>query len=197
MAPRKPKRAYHHGDLARTLVQAAMKMIETDGPDGLNLREAARKAGVSVAAPYRHFADREALLAAVLTEGFLELTRVTEEARVAAPSAEASIVAAGTAYLAFASEHPALYRLMFGHGGAKTEYPELLAAGRASLAVLEKAVDAARAEGAFKNTPAPSLTLAGWALVHGLASLSADGLLTDQARRSAPSLMKLLLNGAS
>ena len=173
----KVKKGYHHGDLASALVTAATQTLESDGPEAVTLRDVARRAGVSVAAPYRHFVDREALIAAVLTEGFLELARVTETARLKAADAEASVLAVGLAYLRYAAKHPVLYRVMFGHAGKKAAHPGLMAAGRQALEVLVRAVEAARADGALLGESVQLVTLAGWALVHGLSSLQADGLL--------------------
>src|SRR5438132_8076471 len=126
---RPPKAAYHHGDLARALVQAAHRLIEQGDSPRLTLREAAQAAGVSAAAPYRHFADREALLAAVLAGGFRELARRTDEARRAAPDPMSAVLGVGLAYVAFAGDHPRTYRLMFGPECDKTRYPDLMAAG--------------------------------------------------------------------
>lgn len=197
------KKGYHHGDLARSLVTAATLTLEREGPEAVTLRGVAKRAGVSVAAPYRHFEDREALMAAVMTDGFLELARVTEQARTEAATAPESVLAVGLAYLAFAAKHPVLYRTMFGHAGAKSAHPELMAAGKEALGVLQRAVDEARREGALLAEPAALVTLAGWALVHGLSSLHADGLLTDGAgppvdlTTAAPALIGMLQRGAT
>ncbi len=199
----KVKKRYHHGDLARSLVTAATLTLEREGPVAVTLRGIARRVGVSVAAPYRHFEDRESLMAAVMAEGFLELARATEAARCKAPTAETSVLAVGLAYLKLAGKHPVLYRTMFGNSGAKSEHPELLAAGRKALAVLQRAVAAARREGALSAVPEPLVTLAGWALVHGLSSLHADGLLDDgmsppvYLAEAAPALIGLLQRGAT
>ncbi|HEV8689124.1 MAG TPA: TetR/AcrR family transcriptional regulator [Ideonella sp.] len=193
--------AYHHGDLARALVRAATQLIEHAGPAALTLREAARLAGVSVAAPYRHFADREALLAAVLTEGFGELADETEQARCDAPDALAALRAVGLAYVAFAARRPSIYRLMFGPECDKAHHPALMAAGQRALGVLVQAVREAQAAGRVPPGPPELVALAGWSLCHGLASLHADGLLAGTlpvpVDTAAEALVDMLLAGAA
>lgn len=196
-----PKAGYHHGDLARTLVLAATQLVEQGGPAALTLREAARLAGVSVAAPYRHFADREALLAAVLAEGFDGLTAHTESARQAAPDALAALRAVGIGYVEFAVAHPSVYRLMFGPECDKTNHPALMAAGERALGVLVRSVQDAQAAGRIRPGPPETVALGGWSICHGLASLYVDGLLAgtlpvpiDQA---AEALVDMLLAGAA
>jgi len=152
-------------------------LIESGGYARLTLREAAQAAGVSVAAPYRHFADREALLAAVLAKGFRELGRRTDGARRAAPDAMAGLMAVGLAYVAFAGDHPAIYRLMFGPECDKAAHPDLMAAGHEALAVLIDAVTACKVAGLIGDADVQQVVLAGWSLSHGLASLHADGIL--------------------
>src|SRR5262245_17606369 len=141
------KKAYHHGDLRRALVDAATRIIEDEGPAGLTLREAARLAGVSVAAPYRHFADKDALLAAVVATGFLGLAEALQKARARAKNPEAALEAVGAAYLRFAEANAPVYRLMFGPMLDKTKHPELHAAGLAALNELLGAVADCQKEG--------------------------------------------------
>ena len=147
---------YHHGDLRAAVVSAAWKMIEKEGVDGLSLREAARRAGVSHNAPYRHFADRDALLAALVAEGFAQLERALES------RAGREL---GEAYVAFALAHPQRFRLMFS--GARASADLAGAASRSSFAHL--GADGAAAAGA-----------AAWSLVHGLASLILEGHLAGE-----------------
>ncbi|HSI57458.1 MAG TPA: TetR-like C-terminal domain-containing protein [Ideonella sp.] len=211
MVSRKPSRPaagrstpppYHHGDLARALVVAARSLIETGGSGRLTLRDAAAAAGVSVAAPYRHFADRQALLAAVLAEGFDELAEATEAARRGAPDALGALRAVGLAYVDFAVRQRAIYRLMFGPECNKAAYPALLAAGQRARGVLVQAVQACQAAGVVTAAqPADAIALAGWSLCHGLASLHADGLLADTLpvpiEAAAETLVQMLLHGVA
>ena len=144
---------YHHGDLRAAVLAAAWKMVETEGVVGLSVREAARRAGVSHSAPYRHFADREALLAALVAEGFDQLQSALENRAGRA---------LGEAYVAFALEHGQRFRLMFSRAGANVELQERFAASFAHLGA-----DAAAAGAAA------------WSLVHGLASLLLEGQLEN------------------
>ncbi len=149
------KEPYHHGDLRPALLAAAEALLVAGGPAGLSLRAVARAAGVSHNAPYRHFASREALLAALAAEGFGRLGAALRQA--------GGLAGQGRAYLAFAAEHPALYRLMFGAELQGTSHPALREAAAGAFAALA-GVAADR-----------STALAAWALVHGLAGLRADG----------------------
>jgi AcrR family transcriptional regulator len=177
---KRPRQAYHHGDLSRSLLEAAIRAIDETG-ERLSLSSAARAAGVSVAAPYRHYENREALLAAVLAEGFRDLTRRTEEARLrhSADPREA-LIETGMAYVAFAVQRPHLYRLMFGPECNKAAYPELKQAGHESLAVLHSAVSDARERLGLSEADVPTYALAGWSITHGFASLHVDGMLAGQ-----------------
>lgn len=181
-APRKKARipkpqGYHHGDLHRALLMAARDMVEEGGAQAVTLRGAAQKAGVSAAAPYRHFEDRDALLAAVITEGLDELTTATETARVAASDPVSAYLAVGEAYLGFAATHPSLYRLMFGIECHKPDYPALLEAGQRAFGVVLRAAQDCSAAGLTGTRPPEQVALAGWSMVHGLASLHVDGVL--------------------
>lgn len=195
------KPPYHHGDLARALVEAAERSIEAGGYSRLTLRQTARDAGVSVAAPYRHFTDREALLAAVLTKGFRELTRQTEAARLKAADPKRALLAVGLAYVRFAAQHPAIYRLMFGPECDKATHPELMTAGHEALCVLVTAVADCKRAGLIGGANVQRVALAGWSLSHGLASLHVDGLLASipgpGLERSAKALMHMLLAGVT
>lgn len=189
-----PKAGYHHGDLARALCIAAAGLIESGRP--LTLRAAADAAGVSAAAPYRHFADRATLLAAVLAEGFRELARVTEAARAAAPDPLGALQAVGVSYVHFATVHPRIYRLMFGPECDKAAHPELMAAGRAAFGVLQAAVADCEAAGLLAPADPVQVALSGWSIAHGLASLHADGFLAGRdAGDMAPAIMHMLING--
>lgn len=200
-SPKKlPKASYHHGDLPRALVAAAGELIEAGEGARLTLRAAAQSAGVSVAAPYRHFADREALLAATLAAGFKELTRRTDAARGAHTDPVDALVACGLAYVQFAADRPHIYGLMFGPECDKAHYPDLMEAGHAALAVLHHAVADCHAAGLIGAADVQQVALAGWALTHGLASLYADGLLSGTPAAShldatARALIGMLING--
>lgn len=165
---------YHHGDLRRALLRAAEEALERAGPAALSLREVARAAGVSHNAPYRHFPDRDALLAALAAEGFRRLAAALAEA--AAPPGD-RLRAAGRAYLAFARAHRALYLLMFGPGLRKGAHPELHAAARSAFEALRSAATAGGPPPG--SSDARHGVVGAWALVHGLAHLLADDQLAD------------------
>src|ERR1700712_1278902 len=113
MSSMSPKAAYHHGDLRTALVRAAMELLEGRGETALSLRAVARRAGVSSAAPYRHYADREALVSAVAAVGYRELAERLAVAHPS-PSTPEQLASVAIAYVQFALERPALFRIMFG-----------------------------------------------------------------------------------
>src|ERR1700736_5220299 len=104
---------YHHGDLRATCLRAAMELLEDDGAAGLSVRAVARRAGVSPGAPYRHYADRDALVSAVAAEGYRELAGCLSAAHPS-PSTPEDLAAVAVAYVQFALARPALFRVMFG-----------------------------------------------------------------------------------
>jgi AcrR family transcriptional regulator len=135
---------YHHGDLRAALMRAAAAEIERGGYENLSLRELAASLGVSRGAPYRHFVDRRALLAALAAEGFEELTAIYRKAIAAGKTAPARLAASGRAYLAFAAERPQLFRLMFASDlfGAGPPDPMLIKAAGDCYEVFESLVAA-------------------------------------------------------
>lgn len=172
--------AYHHGDLAAALIAAATELVEEQGPAGVSLREAARRAGVSHNAPYRHFADRAALLAAVAEAGFHDFARRLAAAAAGAQPAR-RLPALGQAYVAFALDRPGVHRLMFSDQVDRAAYPGLAAAATAARTELAAAVSG----GAPPPGRSPA-ALRAWALAHGLANLIRDGeILPRGASRAA------------
>jgi AcrR family transcriptional regulator len=170
---------YHHGALRPALVAAAVALVTEEGVRGVSLREVARRAGVSQAAPYRHFEDKDALVAAVAEDGFLRLRRYLASRR-GDPVTRLSRI--GDAYVAFALKHPAQFRLMFGPETAdKARFPSLRAAGDATFAVLRDALAACQAARVVRDAPVDDLANAAWAVVHGVAALLLDGQLAAGA----------------
>jgi AcrR family transcriptional regulator len=160
---------YHHGDLATACVHAAMELLEEDGGTaGLSLRAVARRAGVSPGAPYRHYADRDALISAVAAVGYRELAGCMAAAH-AAPATPDDLVAIGIAYVEFALGRPALFQLMFG-APCDRENAERVAA---TMAVWELVSGGVRAT--FPDCDVEAMSNAVWSLVHGLAFLHLDG----------------------
>jgi AcrR family transcriptional regulator len=164
------KAPYHHGNLRPALVRAAMELLEESGEAALSLRAVARRAGVSPAAPYRHYADREALVSAVAAVGYRELAERLSAAHPS-PSTPEQLAAVAIAYVQFALERPALFRIMFGEPCDRDNDERVAATAAVSLYVR------AIVERAFPQADAEALATAVWALVHGLAFLHLDGKL--------------------
>ncbi|WP_245442774.1 TetR/AcrR family transcriptional regulator [Methylobacterium terrae] len=170
--------AYHHGDLRRSLIAAAHDLLRSGGVEAVTLREAARLAGVSHNAPYRHFPSREALLAALAVEGFRGLRRALDEAAGGAEP-PGRLTALGRAYLRFAEADRATFRLMFGGVLEIASHPDLAAAAADAFGTLRSVV--------AEQAPPPAAereALRAWGLVHGLAHLVADRQI-DAARAEA------------
>ncbi len=162
------------------LAAVARRVLERDGLEALTLRAAAREAGVSHMAPYRHFKDKAELLAAVAAQGFRELTECMDRAI----AAEGHPRAGGAAYVSFALDNPALYKLMSGAGlAAAGRTPELAAAGAEAFQRCLAASGADPASAGTGETPAQAIAI--WSIVHGLASLAIDGLVTLPPKGSA------------
>ena len=174
-APGDRRRAYHHGNLRAALVAAATALLEADGPLGVTLRGAARRAGVSQAAPYRHFRDKSTLLAAVAEEGFRSLGRAL--GRAARPHRGDPIgvlQAMAVEVVRFAAAHPSHYRLMSGPAVRGRDHPRLREAAFAAWHLLAGAIgDCQRARKIRPGDPA-ELGFALWCAVHGLAVLAVD-----------------------
>ncbi len=156
------------------LFAAALDLLAEEGADALSLREVARRAGVSAMAPYRHYADKEALLAALAAHGFRGLHDALHRADLEAASGQA-LVDQAVAYVRFALANPALFRLISGpkRSGA---HPELVAAADATYGVLSGRVAAAAADGCDREARA----IGCWALAHGLAGLFLDGQISER-----------------
>jgi AcrR family transcriptional regulator len=189
------KRAYHHGDLRRSLINAALRLVEEHGESALTLREVARMAGVSHQAPYRHFADRTALVAAVAEEGFRELhTEMVEKTRNA-PNAQAALHGIGVTYVLFAVEHRAHFRVMFGAdaAAARSSSPSLDAACEAVFGALTQAIAGVKSMTSDETDPL-ALALTAWSLVHGLASLLVEGQLERRVPGTPKELSEVVSN---
>jgi AcrR family transcriptional regulator len=189
------ERGYHHGNLKEALIQAARQLIAEKGPAGFTFADAARSAGVSPAAPYRHFRDREALLADVAREGFqrFEAMLATGWAN-GKPDPITAFHNVGRAYLAFARGEPAYYAAMFESGLPPDLNAELRAAADRAFGVLRGAADTLVGQlPAGKRPPALMMSLHVWAMAHGIASLFGRG---DAGRRALPMSAEELLESA-
>lgn len=188
-------RGYHHGNLKEALVRAALELIAEKGPAGFTFAEAARSAGVSPAAPYRHFRDRDELLADVARRGFEQFTAALEAAWDGGkPGPFAAFERLGKAYLAFARSEPAYYSAMFEAGVPHDLNAELTAAGDRAFGVIRQASETLIAQmPAARRPPALMMALHIWSLSHGIASLFARG---DAGRRRLPMQAEELLEAA-
>lgn len=175
------QRSYHHRDLRRALISSALEILSEVGVSGLSLRAAARRAKVSAMAPYRHFADKEALLAAVAEHGFQLLGARLTAATATAADPRDGLAELGVAYVVFARDEASLFKLMFGPSiEKKSAHSALDEAGCACFDALRQAVEGARF---FDEEPdLNDVSLACWSLVHGLSALVVDGRLAESGR---------------
>jgi AcrR family transcriptional regulator len=200
---RKPANAYQHGNLRQALVQAGLKLLSEGGVQNLSLRAAAQLAGVSHAAPYRHFRDKDALVAAIAEQGFRLLTasmraeEADQERRlglaVSALPAGERLVALGRGYFRFATSHPGYLQVIFGGALAPDLCPpELRAAGAEAYGVLRDAVAEGIARGELRQDDPDVLSLACWANIHGFSHLYVNRALD---RQDAPPLAQAAAEG--
>jgi AcrR family transcriptional regulator len=178
-------RGYHHGNLREALIEAALALIAERGPFGFSFVDAARAAGVSPAAPYRHFRDRDELMAEVAQRGFESFTATLNAAwDQGRPDPIAAFTRVGQAYLAFARNEPAFYAAMFEAGIVAQRHPSLSLAADRAFAVLRQAAEMLTARLPAAGRPPPlMLALHVWALSHGVASLFAR---SEAAHRQLP-----------
>ena len=183
---KKPADAYQHGDLREALVDAGVKLLTEGGLDALSLRGAAQLAGVSHAAPYRHYRDKDALVAAIAERGFRMLTQAMQRElqESAARKAGRKLVALAVGYVTFATTHPAYLKLIFGGALAKQcGGAPLLEAGAEAYNVLRDVVVAGISSGELRKADPEETTLACWAIVHGLSMLIIDGAVPKPETR--------------
>jgi AcrR family transcriptional regulator len=184
---RKPK-PYHHGNLREALLNAALRLISEVGPTAFTLREVARRAGVSHNAPYRHFKDRDELMAAVSTQGYEELTGALLDAGEQEPGTLARLKGAGLAYVKFALRRPEHFTVMFDAPASKPsekvcfnpakmkiKYPQAAEAAERSFRTLMNYVAASQQEGLLRAGDTKELALLTWSIVHGIAKLAITG----------------------
>jgi AcrR family transcriptional regulator len=186
-----PKRPYHHGNLKPALISAAVELIAEVGPAAFTLREVARRAGVSHNAPYRHFRDKNELLAAVATQGFERLATALDESktrkvgarRACPPTTLERLRASGIAYIQFALRSPEHLQVMFDWPFDTTHYPELKAAGARAFGILRGLVQDAQQRGDLPEGDSLLQARIAWALVHGVAKLAIGSSLPHTSER--------------
>jgi AcrR family transcriptional regulator len=196
------KQGYHHGDLRNALVSGGLKLLEQEGHSDFTLRDLARRVGVSAAAPYAHFADKSALLAAIAAVGFGRLRAATEAATAKDSDPLEQFLHMGSAYVRFGTDNPALYKLMFASEelpAKRGQYPELRAAAESALGLLIDMLGRMQRRGLLRAGDPEADALTVWAHVHGLTSLIITGRIecaSDPAPQAAEivklSLMTLL-----
>jgi AcrR family transcriptional regulator len=171
------KQGYHHGNLREALIEAALRLIEAQGPQGFTLSEAAKEAGVTPAAVYRHFAGRDDLIAEIARQGYEIFAALLDFAYDdGKPSPRSALEATGRAYLAFARKYPGHYMAMFESGVNLNATPELSHAARRAWGVLEKAAGALSGHIPEGRRPPPTMVSAHiWAMSHGIVELFGRG----------------------
>jgi len=165
-------RAYHHGNLRQVLIETGLKLIEEKGVQALTLREIGERIGVSRMAPYRHFADKAALVSAICVEGFILFAEDLKKAKKRAkPDFASRMTAMGVAYVRFATEHPAYFEVMFGSLANRPDADPTTEAGARAFGLLEETIREGQASGSVQAGDSRSLALVAWALVHGIGAL--------------------------
>jgi AcrR family transcriptional regulator len=187
------KKTYHHGDLKNALIKAGVEILAKEGVSGLSLRKVAKRAGVSHAAPYAHFVDKQALIAAISTEGFRQLyervSAVAEEYK-AKPSRQ--LVEAAWTYLQFAMDDRDRFKVMFsGVLEKEKEYPEFVAESQRNFQLVKMIVEANQATGVLRSGPSDLAALSAWGIVHGFIMLLLEGQISHTILERA-SLRELL-----
>ncbi|EON91783.1 TetR family transcriptional regulator [Marinobacter lipolyticus SM19] len=191
------KVSYHHGDLPQQAHQLALEILREHGDAAISLRALAKQIGVSAPALYRHFIDRESLLAELAVTGFEALRERLLAVDQSAP--RRALIDIGLVYVSFAQDEPNLYRLMFGGRVLpKGVHPRLDTAGKGAFQVLEDTIARAQKVGYIKPMPLALMTAAAWSLVHGLSQLTIDGHLpsADAAPQLTEGVVTLLLDGS-
>ncbi|MFM7449343.1 MAG: TetR/AcrR family transcriptional regulator [Leptolyngbyaceae cyanobacterium] len=195
------KNTYHHGDLRQCLIDAAIELIREEGISDLSLRQVAKRVGVSHNAPYRHFEDKDALLAAVAAQGFQSLITAMETVCQTLPQDSSQrLEAIGIAYVMFALEHPFHYRLMFGDYRCNlSKYSALAEAAQQSFMVLVNTIRDGQVAGIFRSGDSVDMARVAWSLVHGQSILILDNKLQVEPGEALEAFLKfsskMLLQG--
>jgi AcrR family transcriptional regulator len=176
-----PKRkTYHHGDLKNALIKAGVEILAKDGVSGLSLRKVASRAGVSHAAPYSHFADKQALIAAISTEGFRQLyERVDMMAEKYKTTPSKQLIEVAWTYVQFALDDPDRFKVMFsGILEKEKEYPEFVAESQRNFQLVKMIVEANQSAGVLRSGPSDLVAMSAWGIVHGFIMLLLEGQIS-------------------
>ena len=192
------KKNYHHGDLKNALVKAGIEILASEGPGALSLRRVAKQAGVSHAAPYAHFADKEALIAAISTDGFRQLFETLEPV-VQEYRAEPArlLVETAWAYLQFVLDEPGRFKVMFSSLLEKEkDYPDFVQVSQESFGLVVQVTEICQQAGLLRPGPADLAAAGLWSMVHGFAALRLEGQLPHslQERYALQAMLVELLN---
>jgi AcrR family transcriptional regulator len=192
------RKTYHHGDLKNALIKAGIEILSKEGVAGLSLRKVAGKAGVSHAAPYAHFHDKQALIAAISTEGYRRVYERIETAisRQAGDPLQ-QLVEAAWCYIQFALEEPDHFRITFSAAVEREkEYPDLVEISQRGFETVVALVRTCQAAGVLASGPADLMAVSVWGLVHGIASLILEGQVSHAVldRMSIRQLLIFALN---
>ncbi|MCU0535900.1 MAG: TetR/AcrR family transcriptional regulator [Hydrococcus sp. Prado102] len=172
------KKTYHHGDLRQALIEEAIALVAEQGMSNWSLREVARRIGVSHTAPYRHFTDRDALLAAVAERGFQKMSQFLRASLVEIPNRHSQkLQAIGVAYVQYAIAHPSEYEVMFRYQKNEPQHSALTEAANQTFAILVDVIEKGQENGEFRQENPTELACVSWSLVHGLSMLLIDGRL--------------------
>lgn len=174
------KKTYHHGDLKNALIKAGVEILAKDGVSGLSLRKVALKAGVSHAAPYAHFADKQALIAAISTEGFRQLyERVSGVAEKYQSQPEKQLTEAAWAYVQFAMDDRDRFKVMFsGVLEKEKEYPDFVVESQRNFQLVKSIVEANQASGRLRGGDSALVALSAWGIIHGFLMLLLEGQIS-------------------
>ena len=174
------KKTYHHGDLKNALIKAGVEILAKDGVSGLSLRKVALKAGVSHAAPYAHFADKQALIAAISTEGFRQLyERVSGVAEKYRSQPEKQLTEAAWAYVQFAMDDRDRFKVMFsGVLEKEKEYSDFVVESQRNFQLVKSIVEANQASGRLRGGDSALVALSAWGIIHGFLMLLLEGQIS-------------------
>jgi len=174
------KKTYHHGDLKNALIKAGVDILAKDGVSGLSLRKVATKAGVSHAAPYSHFADKQALIAAISTEGFRQLyERISAVAEEYKTKPSMQMIEVAWAYVQFAMDDRDRFKVMFsGILEKEREYPEFVAEAQRNFQLVKMIVEANQAAGVLRSGTSDLVALSAWGIIHGFVMLLLEGQIS-------------------
>ena len=189
-----PRRSYHHGNLREALLQGAVRVIAELGPAAFTLREVARRAGVSHNAPYRHFRDKDALLAAVAAQGFRELSRAMRKAGEQQSKALDKLKQSGLAYVAFALRRPEHFSVMFDAPVLRCKDPEYVQASQEAFDTLVIYIRKSQEEAQLPAGNTLERALSAWSLVHGIAKLAIAGRFPFRTKASMLKFAKFAID---